>query len=123
MQVRYQTAPRSDTDLVLLGGTRRWGRAPPAYDTELCRRSQSGGLKRLCWNKLKTRSLPFNGKIESQNGETRISAAVEPPGSVTDARVRYGLEVTREGVQTQEAMARSSAAESSSGLRARSAPV
>jgi serine protease Do len=58
------------------------------------------------WNKLKTRSFPFNGKIESQNGETRISAAVEPPGSGADARVRYGLEVTREGVQTQEAMAR-----------------
>jgi len=58
------------------------------------------------WNKLKTRSFPFNGRIESQNGETRISASLQPPGSGADARVRYALEVTREGVQSQEAMAR-----------------
>ena len=58
------------------------------------------------WTKLKTQSFPFNGRIESQNGETRISAAVQPPGSGADVRVRYGLEVTREGVQTQEAMSR-----------------
>jgi serine protease Do len=58
------------------------------------------------WNKLKTRSFPFDGRIESQNGETRISASRQPPGSGADARVRYALEVTREGVQSQEAMAR-----------------
>ena len=58
------------------------------------------------WTKLKTRSFPFNGKIESENGQTRISVAVPPPGSGADAKVRYSLEVTREGVQTQEAMAR-----------------
>jgi serine protease Do len=58
------------------------------------------------WTKLKTQSFPYNGRIESQNGETRISAAVPPLGPGTDGRVRYGLEVTREGVQTQEAMSR-----------------
>jgi len=58
------------------------------------------------WTKLKTRSFPFDGRIESQNGETRISAAVPAAGSGDDARVRYALEVTREGVQTQEAMSR-----------------
>ena len=58
------------------------------------------------WQKLKTRSFPFNGRIESQNGETRISTTVQPPGSGSDASVRYGLGVTREGVQTQEAMSR-----------------
>ncbi|HEY8052822.1 MAG TPA: serine protease [Steroidobacteraceae bacterium] len=59
------------------------------------------------WNKLKGRSFPYDGKIESQNGETRISAAMAPPGSGAGARrVRYALGVTREGVQTQETMAR-----------------
>jgi serine protease Do len=58
------------------------------------------------WTKLKTQSFPYNGRIESENGETRVSAAVEPPGSGAGARVRYGLEVTREGVQTQEVMSR-----------------
>jgi hypothetical protein len=58
------------------------------------------------WTKLKTQSFPYNGRIESENGETRISAAVQPPGPGADVRVRYGLEVTREGVQTQEAMSR-----------------
>lgn len=57
------------------------------------------------WTKLKTRSFPFNARIESENGETRISTAVTPPGS-GEPRVRYALEVTREGVQTQESMAR-----------------
>ena len=56
------------------------------------------------WSKLKSRTFPYNGKIESQNGQTRISASVQPPGAGSE-RVRYGLEVTREGVQTQEAMA------------------
>jgi hypothetical protein len=58
------------------------------------------------WKKIKDRSFPFNGKIESQNGETRISAAVTPPGSGGEPHVRYALEVTREGVQTQESMNR-----------------
>jgi hypothetical protein len=57
------------------------------------------------WNKLKTRSFPYNGLIESQNGETRITTVVQPPGSA-GARVRYGLGVTREGTQTQRDMAR-----------------
>lgn len=56
------------------------------------------------WNKLKTRSFPFNGLIESKDGDTRISTAVEPPGLGQDARVRYGLVATREGVQTQGTM-------------------
>jgi hypothetical protein len=56
------------------------------------------------WTKLKTRSFPFNGLIESQNGQTSISAAVEPPGSGDEGRVRYALEVTMEGVQTQATM-------------------
>jgi hypothetical protein len=56
------------------------------------------------WNKMKTRSFPYNGLIENQDGETRISTAVQPPGP--DAPVRYGLEVTREGVQKQDAMSR-----------------
>ncbi|HEX4598826.1 MAG TPA: serine protease, partial [Burkholderiaceae bacterium] len=33
------------------------------------------------WNKLKTQGFPFNGRIESENGQTRIKAAVQPPGS------------------------------------------
>jgi serine protease Do len=56
------------------------------------------------WTKHKNHSFPFNGQIESQNGETRISAAVPPPGAGPDPRVLYGLEVTREGVQTQASM-------------------
>jgi len=56
------------------------------------------------WRKLKSRTFPYNGKIENQNGQTRVSASVQPPGPGSDG-VRYGLEVTREGVQTQEAMA------------------
>lgn len=56
------------------------------------------------WKKLKTRSFPFNGLIESQNGETRISTALQPPGSGEDAHVRYSLEATLEGVQTQATM-------------------
>jgi len=58
------------------------------------------------WNKLKTRSFPYNGLIESQNGETRISTVAQPPGAGASTGVRYGLEVTGEGVQTQSAMAR-----------------
>ena len=58
------------------------------------------------WSKLKTSSFPYNGLIESQNGQTRISTAVQPPGSGPDGHVRYGLEVTREGVQSQETMSR-----------------
>ena len=58
------------------------------------------------WNKLKTRSFPYNGLIESQNGETRISTVAQPPGAGAEHRVRYGLEVTGEGTQTQSAMAR-----------------
>jgi hypothetical protein len=58
------------------------------------------------WTKLKTRSFPFNSKIESKDGDTRISTGVDPPGSGTDARVRYGLVATREGVQKQETMSR-----------------
>jgi len=57
------------------------------------------------WNKLKTRSFPYNGLIESQNGETRITTSVQPPGPGS-ARVRYGLGVTLEGTQTQRDMAR-----------------
>jgi serine protease Do len=57
------------------------------------------------WTKLKNRSFPFDGKIENENGETRINAAVQAPGSAS-ARVRYGLQVTREGVQSQSDMAR-----------------
>lgn len=56
------------------------------------------------WSKLKTRSFPFNGLIQSQNGQTAISAAVEPPGSGVDAPIRYALEVTMEGVQSQATM-------------------
>ncbi|HBZ71624.1 MAG TPA: hypothetical protein DEP35_18625 [Deltaproteobacteria bacterium] len=58
------------------------------------------------WKKLKAPSFPYNGLIESQNGQTRINAAVQPPGSGADARVRYALEVTMEGVQTQATMSR-----------------
>jgi serine protease Do len=58
------------------------------------------------WNKHKTHAFPFNGKIESENGQTRVSTAVAPPGSGASPHVLYGLEVTREGVQTQESMAR-----------------
>jgi serine protease Do len=56
------------------------------------------------WTKHKTHSFPFNGQIESQNGQTRVSAAVPPPGAGPNPRVLYGLEVTREGVQTQASM-------------------
>jgi serine protease Do len=56
------------------------------------------------WTKHKTHSFPFNGQIESQNGQTRVSAAVPPPGVGSSPRVLYGLEVTREGVQTQASM-------------------
>lgn len=58
------------------------------------------------WTKLKTRSFPFNSKIESKDGDTRITTGVDPPGSGTDARARYGLVATREGVQKQETMSR-----------------
>jgi serine protease Do len=57
------------------------------------------------WTKLKTRSFPFNGQIESQSGQTRITAAVPPPGAGSEPHVLYSLEVTREGVQTQQSMA------------------
>ena len=57
------------------------------------------------WNKLKNRTFPYNGMIETQNGETRISTSVQPPGPA-GVRVRYGLGVTREGTQTQRDMAR-----------------
>ena len=56
------------------------------------------------WTKLKTGSFPYNGMIESENGQTRVSAAAQ--GSGPDARVRYGLEVSMEGVQPQAAMTR-----------------
>jgi serine protease Do len=58
------------------------------------------------WNKLKAGSFPFNGMIDSRNGETHISGAVQVPGAGRDATVRYSLEVTVEGVQTQDAMSR-----------------
>lgn len=58
------------------------------------------------WTKLKTRSFPYNSKIESKDSETRISTSVEPPGSGPDAHIRYGLTATREGVQKQETMSR-----------------
>ena len=58
------------------------------------------------WSKLKTPSFPYNGMIESQNGQTRINASVQPPGSGSDGHVRYGLQVTREGVQSQATMSR-----------------
>jgi len=58
------------------------------------------------WKKLKTRSFPFNGLIESKDGETRISTAVEPPDQGPDARIRYGLLAVREGVQKQDTMGR-----------------
>jgi serine protease Do len=56
------------------------------------------------WNKLKTRSFPFNGMIESKDGDTRVSATAEPPGQ--GSRVRYGLVAAREGVQSQDTMSR-----------------
>ena len=58
------------------------------------------------WNKLKAGLFPFNGRIESENGQTRITAAAQPPESGQDARVRYALEVTMEGVQNQATMSR-----------------
>ena len=58
------------------------------------------------WTKLKTRSFPYNGLIESKDGQTAVNAAVEPPGSEADSRTRYALEVTMEGVQTQANMSR-----------------
>lgn len=58
------------------------------------------------WTKHKTHSFPFDGLIESQNGQTRISAAVPPPAAGHNPRVLFGLEVTREGVQTQASMTR-----------------
>jgi serine protease Do len=56
------------------------------------------------WTKLKTGSFPYDGMIESSNGQTRASAAAR--GSRPDASVRYRLEVSLEGVQTQQAMSR-----------------
>jgi serine protease Do len=58
------------------------------------------------WNKIKTRSFPFNSRIESKDGDTRIATGVEPPGSGQDTRVRFGLVATKEGVQTQDTMSR-----------------
>jgi hypothetical protein len=58
------------------------------------------------WTKLKTGSFPYNGLIESENGETHASVGVTPPGSGEGASVRYALEVTEEGVQSQEVMTR-----------------
>jgi hypothetical protein len=58
------------------------------------------------WNKVKTRSFPYNGLIESKDGETHISTAVQPPGSGANGTVRYTLGVTMEGVQKQETMSR-----------------
>ena len=57
------------------------------------------------WNKLKNRTFPYDGMIETQNGETRISTSVQPPGAA-GVHVRYGLGVTREGTQTQRDMTR-----------------
>ncbi len=56
------------------------------------------------WTKLKTGSFPFNGMVESEEGQTRVSAAAQ--GSRPDATIRYGLEVSMEGVQPQAAMTR-----------------
>jgi serine protease Do len=54
------------------------------------------------WTKLKTGSFPFNGMIQSENGQTSVSAAAL--GSHPDDTVRYGLEVSEEGVQSQESL-------------------
>ena len=54
------------------------------------------------WTKLRTGSFPYDGKVESEEGQTRVSAAAQ--GSRPDATVRYGLEVSMEGVQPQGAM-------------------
>jgi serine protease Do len=58
------------------------------------------------WTKLRTGSFPYNGLIESENGQTHASVGVTPPGSGEGTGVRYALEVTEEGVQSQEAMTR-----------------
>jgi serine protease Do len=58
------------------------------------------------WTKLKSRAFPYNGLIESDNGQTHINSALELPKSGPDASVRYALEVTEEGVQSQEVMTR-----------------
>lgn len=56
------------------------------------------------WAKLKNGSFPYNGKVDSEEGQTRVSIAAQ--GSRPDATIRYGLEVSMEGVQPQEAMTR-----------------
>jgi serine protease Do len=60
----------------------------------------------ISWNKLRSGSFPFNGMIESQNGETSVSSASQVPGAGPDATIRYAIEVTAEGAQTQDTMSR-----------------
>ena len=56
------------------------------------------------WTKHKTHSFPYDGQIENQNGQTRVSAAIAPAGAGPDPHVLFGVGVTREGVQTQASM-------------------
>ena len=56
------------------------------------------------WNKAKTHEYPYNATIWNESGETRISTSVVAPGAGDAAKIRYGLRITAEGAQPQEAM-------------------
>jgi len=58
------------------------------------------------WHKVQQREFPFNGLINNVSSATRLSATADAPsGDGAAAKVRYTLDVQREGEQTQDFMA------------------
>ena len=58
------------------------------------------------WHKLQQQEFPFNGLVNNVNSATRVSATADAPGGDgAHARVRYTLDVQREGEQSQQVMA------------------
>jgi hypothetical protein len=58
------------------------------------------------WHKLQQREFPFNGLVNNVSSATRISTTADAPGDDgANAKVRYTLDVQREGEQSQDFMA------------------
>jgi hypothetical protein len=59
------------------------------------------------WHKLQQREFPFNGLVNKVGGGTQIATTADVPGGGdgASAKIRYSLDVHREGEQTQDFMA------------------
>jgi hypothetical protein len=58
------------------------------------------------WHKLQQRDFPFNGLVNKVGGGTQIATTADAPGGDrASAKIRYSLDVHREGEQTQDFMA------------------